>query len=396
MSLPYTEEEQKFRLELRGFLKQELEPLVPQIEKEELSPTEFIRKLGAKGYMASLYPTELGGTGKGIVYDSIVSEEVAYISPVTDTCRSVTSVMSSAPIYRFGTAGQKKKYLRPLIIGQAVGAIAISEPTGGSDAAGMRTRAERVEDHYIVNGHKHWITNAGIADFITLFAITNPDVHPHQGMSAFIVETKTPGFRVLSNPEVMGLRGVPHSRIQFDNMALPVGNVLGEENQGWHVLTDELGSERINIASRVLGAARRCYEEALRHSATREQFGRKIRSFEGVSFKIAEMRCDLDAARMLIMRAARMYDQGLRVEKEAAIAKLFATERGFQIADKALQIHGALGYYKESPVERFFRDIRAYRLGGGTDEIMKFLIQREEYREFGYLGENGRDICERR
>ena len=238
MSLVYTEEEQKFRLELRGFLKQELEPLVPQIEREELSPTEFIKKLGSKGYMGSLYPKELGGTGKGIVYDSIVSEEVAYISPVTDTCRSVTSIMSAAPVYRFGTEAQKEKYLRPLISGQAVGSIAISEPTGGSDAAGMRTRAEPTGDHYLVNGQKHWITNAAIADFITLFAISNPDVHPHQGMSAFIVETKTPGFRVLSNPEVMGLRGVPHSRIEFRNMSLPAGNLLGEENRGWHVLTD--------------------------------------------------------------------------------------------------------------------------------------------------------------
>jgi alkylation response protein AidB-like acyl-CoA dehydrogenase len=357
---------------------------VLQIEREELSPIEFIRNLGANGYMGSLYPKELGGTGKGIVYDSIVSEEVAYISPVTDTCRSVTSIMSSAPIFRFGTPEQKEKYLKPLIAGQAVGAIAISEPTGGSDAAGMRTRAQREGDNYIIKGQKHWITNAGIADFITLFAITNPDVHPHQGMSAFIVETKMPGFRVVLNPEVMGLRGVPHSQIEFDDVVLPAGNRLGEENQGWHVLTDELGSERINIASRVLGAANRCYEEALRHSATREQFGRKIRSFEGVSFKIAEMKCDLDAARMLILRAARMYDQGLRVEKEAAIAKLFATERGFQIADKALQIHGARGYCKASPVEQFFRDIRAYRLGGGTDEIMKYLIQREEYRAFGF------------
>ena len=384
MSLMYTDEEQEFRAGLRDFLKEELEPLVPQIESEELSPVEFTRKLGEKGYMGSLYPKELGGTGKGIVYDSIVSEEVAYISPVTDTSRSVTSIMSSAPIYRFGTQEQKEKYLRPLIDGKAVGAIAISEPTGGSDAAGMLTRAERKGDNYVINGQKHWITNAGIADFITLFAITNPDVHPHEGMSAFIVETKTPGYRVLFNPEVMGLRGVPHSRIEFENVELPAWNRLGEENQGWHILTDELASERINIASRVLGASRRCYEESVKHSATREQFGRKIRSFEGISFKIAEMKCDLDAARMLILRAARLYDEGQRVEKEAAIAKLFATERGFLLADKALQIHGARGYSKENPVEQFFRDIRAYRLGGGTDEIMKFLIQREEYKAFGY------------
>ncbi len=384
MDLMYTEEEEKFRSQLREFLEQELEPLVEQIEGEELSPKGFIQKLGARGYMGSMYPTEVGGTGRGLVYDTIVSEEVASISPVTDTSRSVTSVMAAAPIQRFGTKEQKERFLRPLISGQAVGAIAISEPGAGSDAAGMQTRAERRGDVYVINGQKHWITNAGIADYITLFAITDTNVHPHQGMSAFVIETTTPGFSVLSNPPVMGLRGIPHSHIQFDNMAVPVTNLLGKEHEGWHVLTDELASERVNISARVLGTARRCYEEAVKHSATREQFGRKIRSFEGISFKIAEMKCDLDAARLLILRAARMYDQGIRVEKEAAIAKLFTTERGFQIADKALQIHGGLGYWKGCPVEQFFRDIRAYRLGGGTDEIMKFLIQREEYRDFGY------------
>jgi len=380
----YTEEEEKFRLELRKFLEQELKPLVEEIENEKLSPKGFIKKLGAQGYMGAMYPQELGGTGLGIIYDIIVSQEISYISPVTDTCRSVTAVMSAAPIYRFGTQEQKEKYLRPLITGQAVGAIAISEPGGGSDAAGMKTHAERQGDAYVINGQKHWITNAGIADYITLFAITNPDVHPHQGMSAFIIETSNPGFSVVHNPEVMGLRGIPHSHIRFENMAVPASNLLGKENEGWHVLTDELASERINISSRVLGAARRCYDEAVKHSATREQFGRKIRNFEGVSFKIAEMKCDLDAAHLLILRAARMHSQGIRVEKEAAIAKLFTTERGFQIADKALQIHGGTGYWKGSAVEQFFRDIRAYRMGGGTDEIMKFLIQREEYRDFGY------------
>ena len=384
MDLMYTEEETKFRQELRSFLERELKPLVEEIENEKLSPQGFIKELGAKGYMGAMYPQELGGTGLGIVYDTITSQEVAYISPVTDTCRSVTAVMSAAPIYRFGSQEQKEKYLRPLITGQAVGAIAISEPGGGSDAAGMKTRAEQQGGHYLINGQKHWITNAGIADYITLFAITNPDVHPHQGMSAFIIETDTPGFSVVHNPEVMGLRGIPHSHIKFENMTVPASNLLGKENEGWHVLTDELASERINISSRVLGAARRCYDESVKHSATREQFGRKIRNFEGISFKIAEMKCDLDAAHLLILRAARLYSQGVKVEKEAAIAKLFTTEHGFQIADKALQIHGGTGYWKGSPVEQFFRDIRAYRLGGGTDEIMKFIIQREEYRDFGY------------
>lgn len=384
MNFGYSEQEETFRTGLRTFLKTELVPLVAKIEDEEVTPKEFIGRLGKAGYMGSIFPKSVGGTGMGLVYDTIVSDEIAYISPVTDTSRSVNSVMAAAPVYRFGTKKQQDKYLRPLISGQATASIAISEPRGGSDAAGMETRAERQGKDYIINGEKTWITNAGIADYIVLFAITDPKVHPHEGMSAFIVETNTPGFSIVRNPPVMGLRGVPHSHIKFENMVVPATNLLDKVNNGWHVLTDELASERINIASRVYGAARRCYDEALKHSATREQFSRKLRAFEGISFSIADMKCELDAAGLLILRAARMYDQGIRVEKEAAIAKLFATEHGFQIADRALQIHGGYGYMKGTPVEQFFRDIRAYRLGGGTDEIMKFLIQREEYREAGY------------
>ncbi|MBW1680038.1 MAG: acyl-CoA dehydrogenase family protein [Deltaproteobacteria bacterium] len=383
MDLLYSEEEEEFRKEVRQLVDEELRPVSRLIEREERSPREFLRKLGQRGYLGVVYPEELGGSNRGIVYDTIVSEEISYVCPAADAMRGVSTLFCGAPLYRFGTTEQKEKYLRPTITGEALGAIGISEPSAGSDAAGMKTRARKEGDYYIINGQKHWITNGSEADHLLLFAITNPQVHSHKGMSAFIVETSTEGFEVVRDLPAMGLRGGRHSHLRFTDMKIPASNLLGEENNGFHVLTDELASERIDICSRTLGCARRLYEESLKHSAKREQFGRKIRSFEGVSFKIAEMKVDLDAARLLMLRAARMYDEGLPVVKEAAIAKLFVVERAFRIADKALQIHGALGYSKDHVIEQFFRDIRVFRLGGGTDEIMKYLIQREEYRDFG-------------
>lgn len=384
MDLLYRSEEEAFRKEIRELVDAELGPIAPLIEKEERSPREFLRKLGQRGYLGVLYPVELGGSDRGIVYDTIVSEEVAYVCPAADAMRGVSTVFCGAPLYRYGTQEQKEKYLKQTITGELLGALGISEPLAGSDAAGMKTRALREGSNYVINGQKHWITNGSEADYVVLFAITDPDVHPHQGMSAFIVETTTPGFEVVRDMPAMGLLGGRHSHLRFEEMRVPLGNLLGEEGDGFNVLTDELASERIDICSRALGCARRLYEEALKFSAQREQFGRKIRSFEGVSFKIAEMKVDLDAARLLMLRAARMYDEGLPVIKEAAIAKLFVVERAFQIADKAVQIHGGLGYSKDHVVEQFFRDVRVFRIGGGTDEIMKYLIQREEYRAFGF------------
>jgi len=386
MDLLYESEEEAFREEVRAFIDAELRPIAPLVEKEEKTPREFLRKLGQKGYLGLLYPKEIGGTNQGIVYDTIISEEIAYVCPAADAMRGVSTVFSGAPLHRFGTKEQKERYLRPIITGESLGAIGISEPSAGSDAAGMKTRALREGDNYVINGQKHWITNGSEADHVLLFAITNPDVHSHKGMSAFIVETAIQGFEVVRDMPAMGLMGGRHSHLRFDEMIVPVANRIGEEGNGFHVLTDELASERIDICSRTLGCARRLYEESLKFSAQREQFGRKIRSFEGISFKIAEMKVDLDAGRLLMLRAARMYDKGLPVVKEAAIAKLFLVERAFQIADKALQIHGGMGYSKDHVVEQFFRDVRVFRIGGGTDEIMKYLIQREEYREFGLTG----------
>jgi alkylation response protein AidB-like acyl-CoA dehydrogenase len=384
MDLLYTKEENEFRMNLSHFLNKELAPMAEKIEKSDEIPFDFFRKLGANEYMGVLHPKEFGGSEKGLLYNHIVSDEICYYSAATDITRAASTVYFGVPVNHWGTLGQKKKYLPPIIKGLEFGALAITEPTGGSDAAGMHMNVVEKGGVYVLNGEKIWITNSSFASFICVFAITNPKVNPHLGISAFIVEKGTPGFKVIKNLKSMGVFGSSHSYIQFENCKVPRANLLGKENEGWNVLMDELQSERIDIASRGLGCARRAFEEAVKYSATREQFGRKISHFEGISFKIADMKVALDAARLLIVRAARLYDQGLSIEKEAAIAKLFSSEASFRIADQALQIHGAFGYSKDSIVERLFRDTRVYGFGGGTSEIMRFLIQREVYKEFGY------------
>lgn len=383
MDLIYSKEENQFRAELAGFLKKELAPIAEEIDRQDKVPFEFYKKLGAAGYTGVLLPKEYGGTAKGLLYNHMVSEEICYYSAGADITRAVSCVYFAVPISHYGTEAQKRKYLPPVIRGEKFGSLAITEPRGGSDAAGMQTKAVKRGDVYVLNGEKTWITNSRFASFLCIFAISNPDLHSHEGMTAFLVEEGNPGFKIVRDLETMGVLGTSHSHFRLENCEVPKENIVGKENQGWEVLMDELCSERIDIASRGLGCARRAFDESVRYSATREAFGRKINRFEGVSFKIADMKVALDAARLLIVRACRMYDQGQWIEQEAAIAKLFASEASFRVVDMALQIHGAYGYSKDSIIEKLFRDTRVYGFGGGTSEIMRFLIQREIYKDYG-------------
>ncbi|MCP4682480.1 MAG: acyl-CoA/acyl-ACP dehydrogenase [Desulfobacterales bacterium] len=385
MELFFSTDENEFRKKLAQFLKAELAPIAEDIALKDEIPFQFIKALAVKGYMGILHSKEYGGTEQGIIYDSITSEEICYYSAAVDITRSVSALYFGVPIAHWGTDDQKRSCLPSIIKGEKFGSLAITEPRGGSDVAGMTTRAVKDGDNYILNGEKTWITNANFGSFICVFAISNPDVHGHEGMTAFLVETDNPGYKVVRDLKGMGVQGTAHSHIAFENCVVPKANVIGEVDRGWDVLMDELVSERINIASRSLGCARRAFEESVRYTAEREQFKRPIRHFEGVSFKIADMQTLLDASRLLIMRAARMYDQGIHADKEVAVAKLYASEAAFNIAHMAMQVHGSYGYSKDSVVERIFRDTRVYGFGGGTSEIMRFLIQREVYKEFGLI-----------
>jgi alkylation response protein AidB-like acyl-CoA dehydrogenase len=296
--------------------------------------------------------------------------------------RTASSTLCAIPISRFGTDEQKRKYLTPIIRGEMIGAIGITEPDVGSDTAGMKTRAIREGDEYVINGEKRFITNGADADIITLFAISNPEVPAKRGASAFIFPTDTEGFKVEKVYNLLGMHGMRIAHLKFENCRIPAENLLGKEGMGFNILMDELDTERISIAAEMIGIARAAFEIAVKYSTERVQFNRPINWFEGISFKIADMATLLDAAELLTLRAARMVNRGENASKESAMAKVFAVDHAFEICNQALQVLGGIGYTTEYPVERYLRDVRIGMIGGGTSEIMRFLIQREVYREF--------------
>lgn len=380
----FTEEENAFREELRAFIEAEVAPHAREIEENNRYPREILKKMGDAGYLAVFHSPKYGGGGKGLSTEIIVCEELSAVSPATDMSRMASVTLCGAPLRRFGTEEQKQECLVPVIKGEKVGAIAITEPKVGSDTAGMETKAVKDGDEYVITGEKKFITNGSQADYLCLFAITNPSVDPKKGMSAFIFPKTTKGFSVVEDHNLMGMKGARVSHLKFDGCRIPAENLIGKENEGFRVLMDELDSERTAIAAEAVGYCRVPYEEAVKWSVERIQFDKQIRYFEGVSFKVAEMATKIEAARLLTLKAARMYDKGMKITKEAAMAKIFATETSVEVANNALQILGGNGYTKNYQVEQFLRDARLMMIGGGTAEILRFLIQREIYLEKSY------------
>ncbi|MHA1605253.1 MAG: acyl-CoA dehydrogenase family protein [Candidatus Freyarchaeota archaeon] len=378
----FTEEENAFRREVRTFLEREIAPMTKQFEKENVYPRKALQLIAKRGYVSYPFPREWGGLndGNGITKDLIISEELGAVSPVVSTAR-VTSMLSGIPICRFGTDYQKEEFLRPLLAGEKIGAIVITEPQGGSDAARMQTTATRDGDHYIINGEKRFITNGGEAEINTTFAITDRNVHPHKGMSCFVVERDTEGFELLEYFELMGMRGARNGHLRFENMRVPAKNLVGKENEGFTILLDELNIERTVIAGEAIGHARRAYEIAMEYSLLREQFHQPICNFEAVGFKLAEMHTKIEAARLLALKAARLIDAGRPATKESAEAKRFATIMSVEVCNEALQILGGIGYTTKFPVEQYYRDARLMRIAGGTTEILTYLIARELIRD---------------
>lgn len=383
----YNNEENSFRQNFHKYVVDEILPSVEEIEKTgsfDLA-REIVKDMGKRGYIGATFPKDIGGEGKGSVYRSIIGEELTAASFAVSITYGASSVLYSCPIMNFGTKQQKERFLKPLMSGDKLGAIGITEPTGGCDAiGGMRTQAKLDGEEYVINGEKRFITNGSRADFILLYAVTNPDVRQREGMSAFLFPTDTAGFEVLKDYELMGRSGSVNSHLRFNNCRIPRENLLGQENSGFQVLMDGLNDERVFAASQYIGVARSAFEIATKYSAERRQFRRAIREFEGVSFKTAEMYANIEAGRLLVLRAARMIDAGLNPTKEVAIAKFFTADKSTEICTEALQVLGGIGYTKEYPLERYLRDIRIAQIGAGSSEIMRFLAQRELYREIGY------------
>ncbi|MHA1769288.1 MAG: acyl-CoA dehydrogenase family protein [Candidatus Thorarchaeota archaeon] len=377
----WTEDEIEFRKEVRAFCDKEIVPIADEIDRGPY-PRELLRKIGKAGYMGVHHTKSVGGSERGLSYEVIVAEEISAANAGLDMARMASTTLYGMPIAKFGTEEQKKKYLKPVVAGDLIGCIGITEPDVGSDTAGMKTRAEKDGDEWVLNGEKRFITNGSQADYMCAFAITDPSVKSKQGMSAFIVDTKSDGFSVVQDHELMGMKSARVSWLKLDNVRVKPGMVLGEIGQGFRILMDELDSERTAIAGEAIGYGRTPYEIAVKYSTEREQFGRPIRTFEGVSFKIADMAMKLEAGRALTLLAARMYDRGEKITKEAAIAKLYTTEAAISITNDALQVLGGTGYTTEYPIERFLRDARLMTIGGGTAEILRFIIQREVFKQF--------------
>lgn len=371
--------EAKFRERVRRFAKEHVASVAQKVE-EGMFPREILQKLGQQHLLGTAFSKTDGGVGLGWSFEVIVAEEISAVSAATEMARLASGALYAAPLAYFASKAQKQTFLRPVLAGDKVGALALTEPGAGSDAGSIKTHAERRGEGFVLNGEKRFITNGGVADFLFVFAVTNPAKPPQSGVSALVVPRDSQGVQTVKRYGLLGMHGANVVHLRFRNVRVPEENVVGGLHRGFPILLDELDRERPAVAAGMLGIARSAFESAVDYSSKREQFGRPIKEFEGVSFKLSDMLVKLEASRLLILKAARLLDDEKLARLEGAIAKLFATESAFEITHQALQVHGGIGYTKDMPIERYFRDARFMMIGGGTSEIMRFLIQREIYK----------------
>ena len=376
MNFELTEEQQMIRKMARDFAEKEIAPIAKETDAEEKFPWEIIRKMAALGFLGLPFPEEYGGAGADNVSLAIVMEEIARVCGSTAITLDAHTSLCCEPIYLFGSEAQKQKYLPKLCSGEWIGAFGLTEPGAGSDAGATKTRAVRDGDEWVINGQKCFITNGSIADVIVITAMTDPQ-RGSRGISSFIIEKGTPGFRLGRDEEKMGLKGSVTSELFFENCRIPAENLLGKENGGFKQFLVTLDAGRIAIAAMALGLAQGAFERALAYSKERVQFGQPICNFQAIQWMLADMATELDAARLLVYRAAWLKDRGVRYTKEAAMAKLYTSEMAERVCYKAVQIHGGYGYMKEYEVERMYRDQRLCAIGEGTSEIQRLVIARQ-------------------
>ena len=383
----YTPEEREFRKEIQAFAREEILSRDAQIEKEASFEIcrEIVRIMGKKNILGLSFPKELGGGGHGYVMRTIFGEELAAINSAVVVTYGASANLFSAPIIHFGTAEQKKKYLPPILTGEKLGGIAITEPTAGSDAiGGMRCTAVKKGSSYLLNGEKRFITNGSKADYLLLYALTNlENPSKHRSISAFIIETDSSGFERVKDFETCGRRGMCNSQLRFNDLEIPEENLVGGpemENKGVQIMMGGLDGERCFTSSQYIGIARSAYEVAFKYANLRNQFNKYIREFEGVGFRISNMYAKLESGRLLTLRAARMLDAGVNATKEVAAAKFTTADNQMDIVLDAAQICGGIGYTKEFPIERYLRDSKISQISAGTTDIMRYLVQRELYR----------------
>jgi len=378
---PFTEEHEMIRQAARDFAQNEIAPIAAEFDESGEFPYETIMKMGAMGFMGIEVPEEYGGTGMDTLAYVLALEEISKADASHGTIMSVNNSLYCSGLLKFGAEEQKQKFLQPVASGQAIGAYSLTEPMSGSDASTMRCRAEREGDSYIINGRKSWVSSAPVANFIVLFSMT--DQHKgHKGITAFLIETDQPGFSRAKKEPKLGIRASATSEIVFDDYRVLVENRLGEEGQGFKIAMTVLDAGRVGIGAQALGIAEAAYEASVVYAKEREAFGKKIGEFQGIGFKIADMKTRIEASRLLVYNAAvakeRAKESGNRFTLEASIAKLHASETAVFVTNAAVQIHAGMGYSKELPIERYFRDAKVTEIYEGTSEIQRLVIARLE------------------
>ncbi len=366
---------------VRRFVKNDLEPISRQVEEEDRVPEEIVHKMRQLGLFGLAIPEEYGGLGLPVLGECLVYEELSKTNACFRTIIGTNNGIGSQGVVIDGTEEQKRRYLPKLASGEWIACFALSEPEAGSDAANIKTTAEKKGDRWILNGKKHFITNADRADVATVIAVTDKDKGPRGGMTAFLVERDSPGLTVGPPEKKMGMHGSNVCELIFEDCEIPLENIIGGEamiGQGFKTAMKVLDKGRLTMGASAVGIAQACLELSIKHAKERIQFGRPIGAFQAVQFMLADMATEIYAARQMLHHAAWLRDKrGTSVIKEASMVKLYCTEVAGRAGDLAVQIHGGMGYMREHPVERFYRDVRLMRIYEGTSEIQRLVIARE-------------------
>jgi alkylation response protein AidB-like acyl-CoA dehydrogenase len=375
-----TEEQRLLRDTVRDFAEREIAPNVMEYDEKQEFPREILRQAGELGLLGILFPETYGGAGLGYMEYALVVEELSRVDGSVGISVAAHNGLCAGHIYLAGSETQKQRFLVPLASGRKIGGWSLTEPTAGSDAGGTKTTARRDGAHWVLNGAKTFTTHGSVGDVIVVFAVTDP-AQGKKGISAFVIEQGHPGFRPGKKENKMGLRASDTSEVIMEDCRIADDQLLGRRGEGFVDAMRILDGGRISIGALALGMAQGAYEAALAYATERQQFDRPIAEFQAIQFMLADMATEIDAARLLIYRAAWMKDQGRGVTKEAAMAKLFASEVGVRVADRALQIFGGYGYVKDFPAEKYYRDVKLCTIGEGTSEIQRLVIAREILRK---------------
>ena len=376
MDFQFTDEQNEIRRTIRDFAETELRPHVMEWDESQHFPKEILPKLAPLGVMGVTFPAEYGGAGLGYIEYSIIVEELARVDGSVSLIVAAHNSLCAGHIFIAGSEEQKRRYLVPLARGEKLGCWSLTEPQAGSDAGGTRTTARLEGDAWVLNGSKTFTSNGSYADICVAMAVTDRTAHKH-GISAFIVEKGTPGFRPGKKENKLGFRASDTAEVIFEDCRIPRENCLGEPGEGFVDSLRVLERGRISIAALAVGLAQGAYEASLSYARQRRQFGRTIAEFQAIQWKLADMATEIDAARLLTLRAAQLADRNQRVTLEGSMAKLYAGEVAVRVASEAVQVHGGYGFIKDYPVEKFYRDVKLCTIGEGTSEIQRLVIARE-------------------